>query len=539
MSKSSQIISQPQIQQSFLRGTDKIVNAIRPTLGPVARHVAIDHIVGQKAPELLDEGGVIARRIIELPHRTENAGAMLVRHMLWQLHETVGDGTATAGVIFQSIYREGIRYLNAGGNAMLLRQHLERDIPVILTELDRQVIPLQGNRMLVQAAESISHEPKLATVLGEIFDVIGPFGKLDIRAGHQRGYETDYYDGSYWTGGVFSDQMIREKFLNSRQLQNAIIFISDLEIEDPHDLVPLMQTAIREEVQSLVIVARKISDRITGLLIQNEKPGRFDIVAVRPPGTAVGEQMENLKDLALLTGGTPLFQAAGDSVQQVKLESLGRSRRAWADKKHFGVAGGQGSVDALRSHIQELQARYERADDLEVRKQLQKRIGHLLGGSAILKVGGTTESERDFRKRQAERTVSALRGAMSDGILPGGGVALLACQPALRRLMSDSQDADQRAAYNILLRALEAPLEAIAANAGYEPASTSAQVKQAGTGCGFDVMKGEMVDMLSAGIYDSAAVVKAGVQTAISTAALALTTDVLIQQKTPPQSVKP
>lgn len=533
----ARIVFQPELHRAFQRGIQQVVDAVRPTLGPMPRHVANARMMRSQLPELLDDGGTIARRIIDLPNRTENAGAMLVRHMLWQLHKSVGDGTATAAVIFERIYNEGVRYLASGGSAMRLRQHLEAAVPSIMDCLEAQSMPISGERMLTQVAESVCHDAELAAALAEIFDVIGPYGRLEIRPGRTRGFETEYIDGTYWKSGVFSERMIHDKLRNRRQLQNVAVFISDFELQDPHDLIPLMKAAVRPDVNSLVIVAKQMTNALNQLLIMNEKPDTFDIIAVRVPGTAVPEQSENLIDLAALTGGRVCFSAAGDSIRSVQWEDLGRSRRAWADQEYFGIVAGQGNPCARRERIAQAKARWAKADDATEKKRLQRRIGNLLGGSAVLKVSGVTKVDANVMQTLAERTAEALRSAMLDGVLPGGGMALLACRDALKR--ASAEDADERAAYLILQKALEAPACAIAMNAGYDAGVIMAQYQRSGVKTGFDVTRGEMVDMAQAGIYDSAAVVKTAVQTAIHTAALALTTDVLIQHRNPVESSAP
>ncbi len=313
--------------------------------------------------------------------------------------------------------------------------------------------------------------------------MIGPFGALETRSGRSRDLHYEYVDGSYWHSSLFSKAMIRDKMLNHRHLKNAAVCISDLEIQDPRDLVPLMQQTISTGLDGLVIVAKDISDQIKQLILSNERPGQFDIIAVRVPGTKLADQSANLDDLALLTGGRVLMQALGDSLAQVTLDDLGHTRRAWADSEYFGIVGGQGDAYQLRRHVETLIEHYHRSDDAEDRKTLQNRIGRLRGGSATLYVGGMTDDERKARKALAERTASALRAAMHEGIVAGGGVALRNCQAALGDF--DLLDPDARAAQRILQTALDAPMRALLANAGYEASAVMARLER--PGCGFDV----------------------------------------------------
>jgi len=513
------------------RGINQIVEAIRPTLGPRPRMVAIDHASSDKMPELLDDGGVIARRITQLPDRDEDMGAMFIRHLLWRLHERVGDGTATAAVLFQSVYNQGVRYIVSGGNAMQLRRYLEKGMRIILDELTGMTIHLKGKELLAQIAESICYDPPLAKMLGEIFDIIGEYGWLDIRSGRSRELEREYVEGIYWDGSIVSREMITDHARLRTRMEDAAILISDLEIEEPSELLPLITMAIDAKVRALLIVAREISPRAIALLLANRKPEEFQPIAVKTRGYGVDEQAALLEDLAILTGGRPFLGVAGDTLSGVRPQDLGHARRVWADRHHFGIIGSKGNPRVLRQHISRLRAAFARAGKSEVRKKLEKRIGKLMGGSATLYVGGATELEITARKGVAERTAAALRGAVREGVLPGGGVSLLACRPALQQMLARGENSDERAAYEILIKALEQPIRTIIANAGYDASEIMAEIKLAGPGHGFDVRSEQVVDMAQAGIFDVATVLKAAIHGAVAGAGLALTTDVLVHHK--------
>ena len=511
-----------------------MVEAIRPTLGPRPRIVAIDRVLSGKMPELLDDGGTIARRIIELPNRDEDMGAMFIRHLLWRLHERVGDGTATAAVLFQSVYNQGVRYLVSGGDAMRLRHYLEKGMQVILDKLASMTIHLRGKEQLAQIAESICYDPPLAQMLGEIFDIIGEYGRLEIRSGRSRELEREYVEGMYWERGVVSREMITDHTRLRTEMENATILISDLEIEDPHQLLPVIAMTMEANIGALLIVAGKLSGSAIALLLANNKKSeQFQAIAVKTPGYGVDEQAAALEDLAILTGGRPFLKATGDTLSGIKLQDLGRARRVWADPHNFGIVGGKGDPRLLRRHIVHLRTAFGRAEEPVVRKQLQQRIGKLMGGSATLWVGGATELEITARKELAERTANALRGAAREGVLPGGGVSLLACRPALQQMLAQSTERDERAAYGMLIKALEEPTRTIIANAGYDASEIMAEIKLAGPGHGFDVRSEQVVDMAQAGVLDVATVQKAAVHGAIAGAALALTIDVLIHRKKP------
>ena len=528
------VIFQPRTYQGMLGGIDKLVALIRPTLGPVHRTVVIEKESKIGKPELLDDGAVIARRIIQLPNRDEDMGAMYLRQLLWNLHETAGDGTATAALIFHTIYKEGLKYIANGGNGMLLREILEKATPFILGELESMTFTLEGKEQLARLAETICYDPELARMLGEIFDIIGEFGRLEIRAGQGRSMQREYVEGMYWHGPIFSREMMPDPLAGRVQLEDAAILMSDLEITDPQIMLQILETAVAANVKSLLLVARTISAQDLALLLLKPNQEKIRVIAAKTPGLSIDDHREGLEDLAKLTGGRPFLQAAGDNLLNIQASYFGFARRAWADHEYFGISGGKGDPRQLRQHIAALRVAFANSDDPQARKRLQERIGKLLSGSAVLWIGDPSPIAAQARKELAERTAEAMRGAMHSGVLPGGGLALLACKPFLLERYHQAVDPDERAAYRILARAVEAPIRALLHNAGAEPVEILAQITAAGRGCGYDVIQRKIVNMAEAGIVDSAAVVREAAYRAIHGAALALTVDVLIHRANPP-----
>lgn len=528
------VVFQPHSHQGLQRGINQLVDAVRPTLGPCSRAVVVEHTLRTNAPEFLHSAGVISRRIVQLPDRDADMGAMFVRHVLWRVQEEIGDGTATAAVLFQAVYNRGLQYIAAGGNAMQLRRYLERGLREILAELDDLTMPIHGNASLTQLAESLCFDQALAPLLGEIFGIIGQDGQLDIRKAHGRTLDRQYVEGMHWPSSVFSPQMFTDQNRLRADLANAAILISDLALDDPRHLVPLIEMAVTQQVRTLLIIADKLSDPVVSLLLSaNRDPERFQIIAVHTPGAGTVEQAEVLEDLAMVCGGRPLVTAAGDTLRGLEVADFGHARRAWCDRSFLGIIGGQGDARAFRRHVTRLRTAYTAADDANMRVKLQQRIGRLLGGAAILLTGGSTDSEITVREDLARKTVSLLRAALREGVLPGGGLALLACQRRLRRLLEASANSDEQFAYRILIRALEEPIRTIAANAGYEASTVVAQVNRAELGFGFDARSGQLVDMVQAGIFDVATAQKAAIRGAIAGATTALTVDTLIHKRNP------
>ncbi len=533
------VIFQPQIHLRMQKGINQIVDAIRPTLGPRPRHVAVEKIPRTKSPELLDCGGLIARRIIDLKDPDENVGAMFLRGALWQLYEKVGDGTASAAVMFQSVYNQGLRYITAGGNAMLLRGRLEEGLKVILETLDGLVTPVTSQDMLRRVALSVCYDDELAKMLGEMFNLIGEYGILEIRSGRSRTIEREFIEGSYWSGGLHSKEMILDDQKQRTQFENAAILLTDLDIEEPEQIVPVLRAALQAEIQSLFIMASKLSDKVMGVLSVNQKAGKLQVVAVKTPGLRLDDQMHALEDLAILTGGKCFYRAAGDTLEKVTPESFGQARKIWADKSYTGLVGGKNDPILRRRHIDQLSRAYHLADEAEIRTKTRDRVGRLYSGAAVIWMGGMTESEITLRKDLAQRTSDTIRSAIDGGVVTGGGVSYLACQPALRKKLAAASDPDAQAAYRILLTALETPFRTILANAGYSSGAIMSQVEHAGQGYVFDIQTGQVVEASQSGIFDVAAVQKEAAFSAIQSAAMALTIDAVVHRKKPPVVTEP
>lgn len=528
------LVFQPAACRNMQRGIDKLVGAIRPTLGPLPRTVAIDRMLDKRMPELLDNGGTIAKRITRLPDPGEDVGAMLVRDFLWRLQDQVGDGTATGAVLFQSVYNQSMRYLASGGNAVRVRSFLEKGMRAVIDQLAATTVHLEGREKLAQIAGTLCQDAHLAALLGEIFDIIGEYGRLEIRPGRGLSLEREYVEGMYWERGVVSRNMITDTTRTRTEMANTAIVISDLKIEDPRQLRPVIELALRAEIRSLLIIAGDFSEQAIGMLLVNSNPEKLNIIAVKAPGWDAVEQAWALEDLAVLTGGRPFISVSGDTFHTMKREDLGRARRVWADRFTFGIVGGSGDPRALRRHIARLRASCESTGDPVLHDKLRARIGKLLGGTAVLWLGGETELEIDARNELAKRTAAVMRAAMMSGVLPGGGVALWMCRPLLEGLLARSTDPDECAAYGILRKTLEEPIRTIIHNAGRDAGGILAEIETAGPGHGYDVRSGRIVRMMEAGIWDAAAVVESAVCGAVSTAGLALTIDVLVHRRHQP-----
>ncbi len=534
-----EVVFQPRMARAFQAGINKIVDAIRPSLGPYPRAVAINRIGTSRGPELLDNGGIIARRIIALPDRDEDAGAMYIRGALWNLHERVGDGVATSAIIFQTIFNGGLKYIAAGGNGMVLRHHLEAGGELIVKALEKMFQPIAGEKALNGVAKTVCHDHELAEAIGNLISIVGADGILEVRAGRGRGVERELVTGAYWSGAIVSKQMIADLIKARTTFENAAILISDLNIETAQEMVPVIRAAVEAKIERLVVMCTSASEQAQALMLQSRTSGKLQIIAVKTPGLRSDVQMESMTDMSILTGAKMLVKVAGDSLERVTPEHFGQARRIWANDEYTGLIHPQGDPIAIRKHINTIRAAIKNATKTDERRRLQERLGRLLGGTATIDVGGMTETEMETRKELAKRTADALRGAAREGILPGGGSALLACRPALNELLIDKNSLDAKAAHRILTAALEAPFRALMANSGLNEGKLLGEVEQAGAGFGFDLVSKQVREMIPAGIVDVAAVQKQAVISAVRAAALALTIDVLIHRDNPPAVVEP
>jgi chaperonin GroEL len=336
--------------------------------------------------------------------------------------------------------------------------------------------------------------------------------------------------GTYYYSGAFSRAFFPNGSQTRLELLNSAIFLCDYSIEDHRELFAVMKVAHDAGVESLIIIARDLSEKAVGLLTTNNKMDTFTAIGVKLPGLNEADRLDAIEDISLLTGAKPHLKVLGDNLEKISASDLGSVRRSWADLRAFGFVGGRGDKRQLREHLHRLKRQYHTAQDSDNQKRFQKRIGNLLGGSATLWIGGFSETEINTTKSVVDRTVRGMRSAIQGGVVLGGGIALLHCRDILEQKLKITQDTDERAAYRLLIEALATPARTIFANAGYDPSEVMAQLNHENNETGFDVETGHIVNICANGIFDSLEVVKTSIRNAISTAALALTIDVLVHK---------
>lgn len=534
----TRVLFQPQTRDALKTGIDAIADAVTPTLGPLTGPVALEDSTRKGSPELLDDAGSIARRILQLEDRDADVGAMLLRETLWRQREQYGDGSAIAAVLYQTVFAEGHRFIRDGGNPMLLRSHLARGARLVLEALREQVRIINKASEIERLALSICGDGDIAKVLADIFDVLSPHHPIELRDGG-RELQHEFFLGSYWESKVPSS-VVFEGIVGGRiDLENTVWVISDFELDNLNALVELVTGVYESGYDSLAIVAKSFSDQVIAAQGANSQMADFKLVYLELTGL-LDEQEAALEDLAQMTGGQALRTIAGHRLNAITSEMLGSSELAWVDRARFGVIAGGGDEAITQEEIAALERQFLNSGDERQREVLRTRIGRLRGGSAVIYCAGSSESEMRYQKTLTERTIAATRSALLEGTLPGGGTALLQCMAPLKQAQDTSDDLHERAALGILMAAVEAPCRRLLENAGHEAAGVVIdEILRGKNGAGYDLLSGSIADMREHGVIDSAAAQMAAVRNSVSGAALALTVDTIVHRVNPPLSIDP
>ena len=534
------IVLQPKTHNALRQGINMVADAVRPTLGPLPRLVLMERLRRTDVPEFLDDAATISRRIIEVRPRSCDVGAMMLRQALWKLQKEVGDGGATMAVMYQTIVNEGIRSIaQTECNAMLLRAALEKSIVVILDALRQGATPLVNREDVAGIALGMCQgDVELANMLAEIFDIVGADGLVVLEKWTRPGLEREYIEGTFWNlSGWFSRHLVAEPLYGRTLFENAAILISDMAIREPEQILGVLEKCCKGGVKRLVILAAEFGERAIGLLANNNKAQTIETVAVRVPRIAEMDRVASMQDIAILTGGKVFYSATNDIFNSFEVADLGHARRAWATESLFGMYGGKGDPRARRNELEIIRRRLGGVADGHERRMLQQRLGRLTGGTAIVRIGGHTAPQIDSRHGMAERAVASLRLAIEGGVVAGGGAALMDAKSALVTLpVNQPEDA---VAHRIMMRALEEPMRAIVENSGINPDLIIEKVAAGLPGLGFECYAQQIMDMRAAGVHESVLVLTKAVEVAVSGAAMVLTTDVIVHQRQPKESIDP
>jgi chaperonin GroEL len=538
VSSTVRILAGPSAHAALLRGVDRMARLLRPTLGPLSRTVAIGRLTGlSQGPEILDSGAVIARRTIQLADPFEDMGGMLIRHLAWRVFERAGDGTATAAVLAQSLMHAGMRYIVAGGNPIGMRRGMQLALDAATAELKRQARRIDGPLEIARVVSGslFAGRADLADMLGEVVDAVGPDGAILVEDAQGMHTTHEYIDGVRWNEGYVSSFLLRPDETNTSRMLNPRVLVTDYALDKAEHLVPALEACVGAGARGLFVIAPEVRDSAIGVLVANRERGVLDnVVAVKAPSFGV-QRTRILEDIAAITGGRCVCQERQDRLADVTSSDLGSARQAWATRFAFGILGGQGSKASIRQRIAAAKAELNPArDDAYTTNLIRERIGKLAGTAAIIRVGAPSHAEQEALKLRIEAGVRSARSALSDGVVPGGGAALLACVPTLDAL---ELSGDEAVGVKALAHALGEPMRVIVANAGLEVAPILEQAR-----CDrrvYDVLRQVWVDPWSGGMMDPLTVTLTALEASVSTVMTALTADVLIRRTQPPRAVEP
>jgi chaperonin GroEL len=506
-------------------GVNKLADTVKVTLGPKGRNVVLDKKYG--APTITNDGVTIARDI-ELEDHFENMGAQLVKEVATKTNDVAGDGTTTATVLAQALVREGLRNVAAGANPMSLKRGIEKAVAAAVQSIESQAREVEGRQEIAQVAAISAADASIGEVLAEAIDKVGKDGTVTVEESNTFGLELEFTEGMQFDKGFLSPYFVTDPERQEGVLEDAYLLIVNGKISSVHDLVPVLEK-VMQTGKPLLIVAEDVEGEALATLVVNKIRGLFQSIAVKAPG--FGERRKAmLGDIAVLTGGQLISEEVGLKLENTSLDLLGRARRVVVTKDDTTIVDGAGAEDEVKGRISQIKREIEETDSDWDREKLQERLAKLAGGVAVVKVGAATEVELKEKKHRIEDALSATRAAIEEGIVAGGGTALVRSRAAVNKVVS-SLTGDEATGAAIVGRALAEPLKWIAINAGFEGAVMVREVENAKGTTGLNALTGAIEDLVKAGIIDPAKVTRSALQNAASIAALLLTTEALIADK--------
>jgi chaperonin GroEL len=519
-----QLLFHDQAWGKILKGVNTLADAVKVTLGPKSRNVILQQAYG---PPTVANSGVVVAKAIELEDPFENMGAQMVREVAAKTSEVAGDGTTTATILAQGIVREGMKYVAAGMNPMDLKRGIDKAVAAVVAELKRISRPCSTGEEIAQVgAISANNDKAVGKILADAMDKVGREGVITVEDGSGLENELEIVEGMQFDRGYLSPYFINTQEKRACILEEPYILIHDKKISSIQELLPILEEITRAS-RPLLIVAEEVEGEALATLVVNALRGVLKTCAVKAPGFG-DRRKAMLQDVAILTGGQVVAEELGVKLDKITLEMLGQAKRVEIDKDNTTIINGAGEATAIKARIKQIKAEMEETKSDYDREKLQERAAKLAGGVALLKVGGATETEMKERKGRVEDALHATRAAEEEGVVPGGGVALLRARSALRELKGDNDDQD--AGIKIVLRALEDPLRQLAGNAGAEPSVVVDRVDGGKAGFGYNAATGEYGDLVQMGVIDPTKVTRNALQNAASVASLILTTECMIAE---------
>jgi chaperonin GroEL len=505
-------------------GVNKLADAVRVTLGPKGQYVVLDKKFG--SPTITNDGVTIAREI-ELEDIFENQGAQLVKEVATKTNDIAGDGTTTATVLAQVIVREGLKNVAAGANSVILRGGIQQAVEDAVEAIRGQSKEISGRDEIARVGAISARSDEVGNVIADAIDKVGKDGVVNVEEGQTFGLELEFTEGMQFDKGYLSPYFVTDQERMEAVLDEPFILIANQKIGNVQDLLPVLNSVMQSN-RPLLIVSEDLEGEALATLIVNKLRGTFTAAAVKAPG--FGDRRKRmLEDIAILTGGEVITEELGLKLENTQLSQLGNARRVVITKDDTVIVDGGGGAEAIRGRINQIRAELETTDSDFDREKLQERLAKLAGGVAVIKVGAATETELKERKHRVEDALSATRAALEEGIVPGGGVALLHAQQSVADLLS-SLDGDEKTGARIVHRALEEPIRQIAENAGADSSIVVDKVRSQGDSVGFNALSGEYEDLVAAGIIDPAMVTRSALQNAASIGSLIVTTDVVVAE---------
>jgi chaperonin GroEL len=519
------------------RGMDALAEAVKTTLGPKGRNVALDKKYG--APTVTHDGVTVARDI-ELDDPFENMGAQLLKEAATKTEDVAGDGTTTATVLAQAIVTEGLKNVASGANPMQMKLGIDKAAETVATAIKAAAQPVKGRDEIAQVATVSAADAEIGNLIADVMDKVGKDGVITVEESRTMQFETEYVEGMQFDRGYTSAYFVTDTNRMEAVLDDPFILITDKKISAIADMLPALEKILQAGKKDLLIIAEDVDGEALSTLVVNKLRGVLNVLAVKAPGFG-DRRKETLRDIGILTAGTVISEEVGRKLDSVTLEDLGRARRVVANKDDTTIIEGRGSESEIQGRIKQIKAQIEETTSDYDKEKLQERMAKLSGGVAIIKVGAGTETELKEKKHRVEDALSATRSAVEEGIVPGGGVALINAQSSLDSLKLEG---DALVGAQIVRAALEEPMRQLAENAGLNGQVVlenvrRRQAEQKSSTIGYDVLKDEYTDMLERGIVDPAKVTRSAVENAASIGGMVLTTEVMITDKPEPKSAMP
>ena len=516
-------------RERIVRGVNTLANAVKVTLGPKGRNVVLERSFG--APVVTKDGVSVAKEI-ELKDKFENMGAQMVKQVASKTADVAGDGTTTATVLAQAIVQEGMKYVAAGMNPMDLKRGIDKAVSTVVEELAKISKPCDTRKAIAQVASiSANSDESIGDIIAQAMDRVGKEGVITVEDGKSLQNELDVVEGMQFDRGYLSPYFINNPDKQAVVLEEPLILLHDKKISSIRDLLPVLEE-VAKAGKPLLIVAEDVDGDALATLVVNAMRGVLKVAAVKAPGFG-DRRKAMLEDIAILTGGTVISEETGRQLDKTTLADLGRAKRVEIRKDDTTIIDGAGEDEKIKARVASIQAQLQDTTSDYDREKLQERIAKLAGGVAVIKVGAATEVEMKEKKDRVDDALHATRAAVEEGIVPGGGVALLRARAAIKALKGANHDQD--AGIKIVLRALEEPLRAIAANAGEEPSVIIAKVEEGSANFGYNAATGQYGDMLEMGVIDPTKVTRTALQNAASVAGLILTTDASVAEAPKPE----